>query len=216
MKFIKKIMFSVLVMLFGWQYGASAFHTYDKNGSLTCTQYCNQYGETEAFNAGVGGQFSYAAGSFNSCWCFTAAEITTIKNCSATPCGTNMSGYKRVWISASQLDCSTRECSCASGYFGSAGNCSKCTCGYYCMGGNRSACGYGKYSASGATTCTTCPSGKYCASSTTCTPSSCPDYPTATSNSGATSITSCYYPRDTQLSDAAGTYLFTSNCFYSA
>lgn len=36
-----------------------------------------------------------------------------------------------------------------------------------------------------------------------------------TASSGATSITECYIPTGTSLSDTTGTYQFTGNCYYS-
>lgn len=226
---LKRVMFFCLVSLFGWQYGASAFHDYDKKGSLSCSAYCSQYGEQEAYSAGIGSIYSYDAGLFKSCQCFTAAEINVIKNCSTTKCpGSNVSGYKQAYIASptSTYWCTnstytTSNCNCNSGYYKngfsstSGITCTICPCGSKCVSGTKTTCSSGTYSASGATTCITCPSGSYCTSGA-CSPTKCPDNPPATSNSGATSIRSCYYPKDIEITDATGTYLFTSNCFYSA
>lgn len=224
MRIFKRVMFYCLINLFGWQYGASAFHHYDKSGSLSCVAYCSQYGEKEAANAGVFSIYSYDAGVFKSCQCFTTAEIDIIKNCQTKSCsGTNSTGYLRAYIynSSSATWCTenqytTINCSCEDGYRKTGiTSCTACPCGYKCTGGTATKCGAGTYSAAASSSCTTCTAGAYCGSGA-CSPTQCPDSPNATSASGSSSVYQCYYPKDMEMTDDVGTYLFTSNCFYSA
>lgn len=60
-----------------------------------------------------------------------------------------------------------------------------------------------------------CSAGYYAISSATC--EKCPTYTGAntTSRTNADDITECYVPKDVNISDASGTYHFTSNCYYS-
>lgn len=233
MKLINKFLFSCLGFLFAWQYGDSAFAFHYKAGlgaGADCSNYCKTFGEKSSADAGIAlgySYYDYDYGLFDSCHCFTTAEANLIKTCKSTPCpGTNAKGYKIAYVGSlsSSSWCGTssknlKNCYCSDRYYQTGTNssgivCSICTCGYKCVSGNKTQCSAGTYSSSGATSCTTCPSGSYCRAAT-CTPSKCPSNPPATSSSGAGNISSCYFPKDTELSDLTGTYLFTSNCFYS-
>lgn len=78
------------------------------------------------------------------------------------------------------------------------------------------------------TACETCPTNGTCNGTTTLTcnkgyygtstcarcPSSSGVYGT-TASTGATSVTSCYIPANTTISDSTGKYVFTNNCYYT-
>lgn len=232
---IKKILLSLLVFLFSWQYGANAFHDYDKLGSQSCTAFCSSYGEINVYGTYGTGAFDIAAGVFDSCICMTSTEWAVVQQCNNTKCkGTNASGYMRAYVGSSfssgwcsPLNSQTvANCSCASGYYktgfsSSTGetSCTVCPCGEYCTGGSRYDCPAGTYRASTggvfSSSCTICSAGYYCVSGS-CSQTKCPTNPPATSSSGVASIRSCYIPSNTSVSDSTGDYLFTSNCFYSA
>lgn len=78
-----------------------------------------------------------------------------------------------------------------------------CNVGYYLSAGNCIACPIGTYKdASGtATACTACPSSGGVAGTTKSTAS--------------TSVTACYIPAGSELSDAGGKYIYTGDCFYT-
>ena len=72
-----------------------------------------------------------------------------------------------------------------------------CHAGYYLVSKGNSISGYTK-------TCEQCP------------PLGLGDNPVlGRSAYGSTSITQCYIPLNTDILDATGTYLFTSDCYYS-
>lgn len=182
-------------------------------------------------------------GKFDSCQCFTSAEATVIKNCASTNClanynegtlraavySTNTSTWCTFLASLSSAwDGMVANCKCAAGSYGSTIydggtsvvggiSCTYCPCGSYCTGGTRYSCGAGKYSSAGAKasgSCSTVSKGYWANSS--CSPQKCPENPPATTSSSASSsVRNCYYPADSEIEDDTGTYLFTSNCFYS-
>lgn len=77
-----------------------------------------------------------------------------------------------------------------------------CQCDGTCKYTTNYQCAVGYYgrSTNGTTGCTRCPSsgGVY----------------GTTANAGSTSITSCYIPANTAMTDGTGEYVFTSNCYY--
>lgn len=99
--------------------------------------------------------------------------------------------------------------SCASGYYGTPqyvyyrgdafSGCVKCPANTATCSGTTFTCARGYYK--DGNKCTRCPSsdGVY----------------GTTALSGATSITQCYIPSGSQMSDNTGTYTYTSNCYYS-
>ncbi|MDE6481819.1 MAG: hypothetical protein K2L25_03320 [Alphaproteobacteria bacterium] len=78
-----------------------------------------------------------------------------------------------------------------------------CNAGYYLKGSFCVVCPIGTYkdTAGTATACTACPSSGGVAGTTKSTAS--------------TSVTACYIPAGTELSDAGGKYTYTSDCFYT-
>ncbi|MBQ8294238.1 MAG: hypothetical protein IJX89_02530 [Alphaproteobacteria bacterium] len=78
-----------------------------------------------------------------------------------------------------------------------------CNAGYYLSGGNCVACEKGTYKDSVGTdsSCSDCPSLGGVAGTT--------------SSAGTTSRTLCFIPSDSSVSDSSGTYIFTSDCFYT-
>ncbi|MDR2413139.1 MAG: hypothetical protein LBD50_02920 [Rickettsiales bacterium] len=112
--------------------------------------------------------------------------MTACQNCNNMPCGTGFTGNRRCYI----------DTSISSSLWCSPNpdnrqqmffNCSCTDAGYY--------------------------KNEYGSNAYTCT--ICPNNPPATGAAGSTSIINCYIPANSLLSDATGSYLFSSNCFYS-
>lgn len=95
--------------------------------------------------------------------------------------------------------------SCNSGYYGTAtsssAGCVACPSNATCAGGNDSTfvCNRGYYK--NGTTCNRCPTEDGVTYGTT-------------KDAGATSMTECYMPANTSVTDWTGTYIFTSDCYY--
>ncbi|MDE5615856.1 MAG: hypothetical protein K2I81_03430 [Alphaproteobacteria bacterium] len=94
-------------------------------------------------------------------------------------------------IAAMQTTCLYRNVytSCNAGYYLSGGLCSPCPVGTY------------KANASAATECTQCPSSGGVTGTT--------------KNTGAKTITECYIPAGTNVTDSTGIYQYTGDCYYS-
>lgn len=125
----------------------------------------------------------------------TIAVITQCNGASSYSCSCGMS--------------TTSSLSCATGYYGTPsytyyngdafGGCVKCPANTATCSGTTFTCAKGYYK--NGFSCTRCPSsgGVY----------------GTTASTGATSITQCYIPSGTSMSDGTGTYTYTSNCYYS-
>lgn len=100
--------------------------------------------------------------------------------------------------------------SCDSGYYGTAtsasAGCTVCPSNATCTGGNDSTflCDKGYYKSS--TSCSRCPSETNYDGTRI--------YGTTT-DTGAISMTDCYMPKNTPITDWTGTYEFTSDCYYN-
>lgn len=168
----------------------------------------------------------------------TSGTSTRVRNCTVTwttcvedaPCVGLVCEGKTTWTNHPQYSSNHNQMRCDT----SNDTCEfRCAAGYY---------DNGRYTLAGSTTpCSACPDNATCAAggtpscrknyyrtSTTvaitgATIYSCPACPTLgdnevaglTSTSGATSISRCYIPSNTNISVTEGTYQFTSNCNYT-
>lgn len=127
-----------------------------------------------------------------------------------TAINTYTAGFGRCPItSGGTIDCwcdlASTTYRCSAGYYGTAisatSGCRACPSNATCVGGNSSTfvCKAGYYKAG--TQCISCAIGT--------------NEPTATSAAGATSVSACYIPSDTNKSDNSGNFTYIDDCYYS-
>jgi hypothetical protein len=145
--------------------------------------------------------------------------LCTNGTCKTTTTITNTYGVVTVAVKSISWNCPSSDtgtitCACATesttyrcgiGYYGTAtsssAGCTACPSGGTCAGGNNSTfiCQAGYYK--NIVACSNC--------------AVATNHPSATSNSGSTSITACYLPSGTVGSDTTGDFAYTGQCNYS-